>query len=477
MATVSAIPEKTQTKTAMGKVMRYVAQEKKTLFSDGEKSYQLISGQNCVAETAYQEFMATKKQYGKDNGVFFKQFVQSFKPNEKATPQEIHQMGVEFAKYFDGFEVLIATHIDKDHHHNHLIVNSVSYETGLKIQFNEKNLKELRNKSDEICKTFGLEVLASYQKPKVAGINSREYRAALRGDSWKFTLMNVIDHAMTASRNKQEFIGNMGKLGYGVKWIDHYKNITYTLPDGKTKCCDDKLHDEKYLKVQMEDFYKSLVAGTQIKNTSEPSVRSASAGSALEEFFDVRYKQAQGTAPIATIADAALSVADGSRAGGFMEIPDTVSSQGGRISDRYEQGDIRTSDLERYLRRADDGNEASQSDDRTGYFEQPQQNRRYDIEADEGYGEQYDLEDADDITGYDGTDESEGFIPVEAPSEVGADWLDIAGGALYLAKSIENLVNPPENNRQKKKKYVPNSEETKKKNQALGIKDSHEMSM
>ena len=63
MATVSAIPEKTQTKTAMCKVMRYVAQEKKTLFSDGEKSYQLISGQNCVAETAYQEFMATKKQY------------------------------------------------------------------------------------------------------------------------------------------------------------------------------------------------------------------------------------------------------------------------------------------------------------------------------------------------------------------------------------------------------------------------------
>ena len=447
MATVSAIPEKTQTKTAMGKVMRYVAQEKKTLFSDGEKSYQLISGQNCVAETAYQEFMATKKQYGKDNGVFFKQFVQSFKPNEKATPQEIHQMGVEFAKYFDGFEVLIATHIDKDHHHNHLIVNSVSYETGLKIQFNEKNLKELRNKSDEICKTFGLEVLASYQKPKVAGINSREYRAALRGDSWKFTLMNVIDHAMTASRNKQEFIGNMGKLGYGVKWIDHYKNITYTLPDGKTKCCDDKLHDEKYLKTRMEVF------------------------------FDVRYEQAQGTAPIATIADAALSVADGSRAGGFMEIPDTVSSQGGRIPDRYEQGDIRTSDLEQYFRRADDGNEASQSDNRTGYLEQSQQNRRYDIEADEEYGEQYDLEDADDITGYDGTDESEGFIPVEAPSEVGADWLDIAGGALYLAKSIENLVNPPENNRQKKNKQVPESTETKKKNQALGIKDGHEMSM
>lgn len=71
MAVVSAIKAKTQSKTATGKVIAYVIQGKKTLFHDKEtdQKYRLISGQNCVAETAFKEFMATKIQYGKDNGV------------------------------------------------------------------------------------------------------------------------------------------------------------------------------------------------------------------------------------------------------------------------------------------------------------------------------------------------------------------------------------------------------------------------
>lgn len=60
----------------------------------------------------------------------------------------------------------MATHIDRDHWHNHFDVNSVNSETGLKIQINEKGLEELRNRSDEICQQFGLEVLTPYQKPK-----------------------------------------------------------------------------------------------------------------------------------------------------------------------------------------------------------------------------------------------------------------------------------------------------------------------
>ena len=97
MAIVAAIKGRTQSKIALRKIMDYVAQDKKTMFQDPDtnQSYRLISGQNCVAETAYQEFMATKLQHGKDHGAFYKQFVQSFKPGEAATPHEIHQMGLE----------------------------------------------------------------------------------------------------------------------------------------------------------------------------------------------------------------------------------------------------------------------------------------------------------------------------------------------------------------------------------------------
>ncbi|MDR0819016.1 MAG: relaxase/mobilization nuclease domain-containing protein, partial [Oscillospiraceae bacterium] len=173
--------------------MVYVGQAKKTMFTDPNNGarYRLISGQNCVAESAFPEFMATKVQYDKDTGVFYKQFVQSFKPGESANPKDIHQMGVELAEYFKGFEVLIATHIDADHWHNHLIVNSVNSETGLKIQFNEKSLSELRKFSDKICQAHGLEILKPYEKTtQTSGVNTREYRAAARGDSWKFRLMS-----------------------------------------------------------------------------------------------------------------------------------------------------------------------------------------------------------------------------------------------------------------------------------------------
>lgn len=74
-------------------------------------------------------------------------------------------MGIELARRFEGFEVQIATHIDRDHWHNHLIVNSVSCETGLKLQFNEKDLEQLRTLSDEICAAHGLEILKPYEKP------------------------------------------------------------------------------------------------------------------------------------------------------------------------------------------------------------------------------------------------------------------------------------------------------------------------
>lgn len=207
MATFTAIPEKTQNATAMKRVLDYVMQDKKTLYN----GIKLVSGQNCVPESAFQEFMATKHQYGKANGVFFKQYVQSFKPDCGATPEQIHQIGLETAKAFDGFEVVVATHIDRDHWHNHFVVNSVSCETGYKIQINEKGLEELRHKSDEICQQFGLEILKPYQKPEQRSLNQQEYRAALRGDSKKLKLTNVIDYAVAKSRNKKQFIEQMQK--------------------------------------------------------------------------------------------------------------------------------------------------------------------------------------------------------------------------------------------------------------------------
>ena len=81
MAIFTAIPEKTQTAAAMKRVLNYVMQDKKTVI-DGIK---LVRGQHCVPESAYQEFMATKHQYGKAKGVFFKQYDESASHKEVMT--------------------------------------------------------------------------------------------------------------------------------------------------------------------------------------------------------------------------------------------------------------------------------------------------------------------------------------------------------------------------------------------------------
>ena len=82
-------------------------------------------------------------------------------------------------------------------------------------------------------------------------MSSREYRTRLRGNSWKENLAKDIGTAMSYSGSKDEFIRNMSILGYHMTWTDTRKNITFQCPNGK-KCCDDKLHDDKYLKENIE---------------------------------------------------------------------------------------------------------------------------------------------------------------------------------------------------------------------------------
>ena len=249
MATVMYIPEHRQNRFAMRAVINYCMQEYKTF--DNKSKRQLISGVNCDGANAFQEFMATKKVYGKDNGFFFYHYAQSFFPKEKITPEQAHKIALEFAeKAWSGHEVLVATHCDREHIHSHFVINSVGFESGKKLRQSPSTLKQLRKLSDEICIAHGFSVLQPYQGGKNS-MSSREYRARLRGNSWKEKLAKDIDTAMSYSGSKDEFIRNMSILGYHMTWTDTRKNITFQCPNGK-KCCDDKLHDNKYLKESIE---------------------------------------------------------------------------------------------------------------------------------------------------------------------------------------------------------------------------------
>ena len=248
-----------QCANGLKQILDYCTDDKKVLDNSGRK---YVSGVNCTAVDPYSEFMLTKKAYPSDNrngqkDRYFYHYYQSFSPNDNVSRDLVHQIGIEFAeKAWKNNEVIIATHLDKDHLHNHFVINGIDLETGKRLRQGPNTLKELRAISDEICLKYGVDILPPYEKTKLKSPSTNEYRAALNGNSWKFKLAGDIDYVMTLACNKQDFINLMNKLGYDVLWSDDRKHITYSIIGTKLKCRDKTLHEEKYLKENMENEFK-----------------------------------------------------------------------------------------------------------------------------------------------------------------------------------------------------------------------------
>ena len=237
----------TQTRGCMKSVMRYVSQLGKTLW-DGQ---QLVSGIGCQPETAFDEFLSTKLLHHKDGGVQFYHMVQSFPKGADVDPRAVHEAARQLAGYFEGCEILVCTHTDREHIHSHCIINSVNFETGKKIHMADEQIQALRVCNDQICGELGLPKFQKDEQRQSGGMSNAEYYPASKGESWKFELMRVIDECMRCAGNREEFLVLLRSEGYDATWTDSRKNITYVTPDGR-KCRDNKLHIEKYLKENME---------------------------------------------------------------------------------------------------------------------------------------------------------------------------------------------------------------------------------
>ena len=285
MATFTAIKNRGGGKGALGGVLRYTQQEEKTLW-EGQR---LVSGWNCTAQSALSEMQLTKERFRKTDGRQYYHFVQPFSESDNLTPQEANAIGLELAqREFPDFEVLVATHIDTDHLHNHLVVNSVSFRNGRKLHQSAADLQAHRLASDKICTAHSLEILPPPEKQvKQKRMSSREYRSAAKGESWKFRLMDTIDQCMKYAETKDEFISLMESEGYQVRWTDSRKNITYTTPNGM-KCRDDRLHEIKYTKEVMGREFQiraEIISGgietakpIPVSGTAQASSRTREAG-------------------------------------------------------------------------------------------------------------------------------------------------------------------------------------------------------
>ena len=292
----------TQTRGCMKSVMRYVSQVNKTLWN----GQQLVSGIGCQPETAFDEFLSTKLLHRKDGGVMFYHMVQSFPKGANIDPRTAHEAARRLAGYFEGCEVLVCTHVDREHIHSHCVINSVNFETGKKVHIADKQIQALRVRNDQICEELGLPKFQRDGQRQSRGMSNAEYYTADRGESWKFELMRVIDECMRYAGNRDEFLTLLRAEGYDAAWRDSRKNITYTTPDGR-KCRDSKLHIEKYLKENMEaEFeYRAEIDNGGISGTaSKVDGRGAASGDRRDGYREKLEGDARNAGQAVPAADA-----------------------------------------------------------------------------------------------------------------------------------------------------------------------------
>ena len=325
--------------------MRYTMQNKKTE-CDGQ---QLVTGINCQPDSVYADFMTTKRLHHKTDGVLFYHMVQSFPKGEAVDPVTAHAAALKLAEYYEGYEVLVCTHTDREHIHSHFLINSVNFDTGKKLHIAKEQLQELRQRNDHVCVEFSLPVFKPTDgKEKTKTMSIGEYHTAARGQSKKLQLMNIINDCMRHASSREEFIALMESEGYKVRWETSRRNITYTTPSG-WQCRDRLLFGDKYLKEKMEYEFRirtEIIHGRAVGE--EPS-------------------RADGAAHTADAAS--RSASHESRVGGSDERPlhtGVPRGEADRLSQESQRAAGAAPDPDADERTAESG-EASGANERTGW--------------------------------------------------------------------------------------------------------------
>ena len=205
MAVTKTHPIKSTLKAAID----YICNPEKT---DGKL---LVSSYGCAAETADIEFSWTRR-HAIDKGTHLgRHLIQAFEPGE-VTPEEAHEIGMQLAKEILGgkYEFVLTTHIDKNHIHNHLIFNAVSFTDYKHYHSNKRSYHYIRRTSDRICKEHGLSVIIP---GKDKGKSYIEHQAAQAGTSYKAALKKAIDRLIPGSADFEDLLLRLQREGYEIK--------------------------------------------------------------------------------------------------------------------------------------------------------------------------------------------------------------------------------------------------------------------
>ena len=174
-----------------------------------------VSSLNCSVESAYEEMLITKQQYNKTGGILGFHAFQSFVEGE-VTPEQAHAIGVKLAKemWGDRFEVIVSTHLNTKHIHNHFVINSVSFKDGKRYYDKRETYARLRQLSDSLCEEYGLSVLE--EKPcRNSKINyANYYKGYVEKNNYYTTTKEDIDRAIAQAYSYRDFECLMKAMDY-----------------------------------------------------------------------------------------------------------------------------------------------------------------------------------------------------------------------------------------------------------------------
>lgn len=209
-------------KTTLKKAIDYICNGDKT----DDEIY--VTTHLCSRENAHKEFELTKKQFNSRTKTLAPHLIQSFVPKEVSF-EEAHQVGIELCeKILKGkYEFVLATHIDKNHIHNHIIFNSIDVDEGKIYHSYYGSYMNIRNQSDRLCKEHNLSVIDPKTQKEINEIKRRKFvnwydwNEDKRGSSYKSKLQFDIDRTIKQSINWQDFLSKMESYGYEIKYGKH----------------------------------------------------------------------------------------------------------------------------------------------------------------------------------------------------------------------------------------------------------------
>lgn len=192
-------------KTRLDTIIKYIMNGEKT------EKMMYVSGVNCKPDTAIQEMQDTKKRFDKEGGIISYHLIQSFDGKE-VSPKKCHELGLQYAKelFGDEFQCVVATHLNTDNVHNHIIINSVSFKSGNKFYSNREIKDFIRITSDFICRENGLSVIKTPWK------NKGYYKLYAKNNPYMQLVKKDIDNAISISYSYKGFISNLKEKGYYV---------------------------------------------------------------------------------------------------------------------------------------------------------------------------------------------------------------------------------------------------------------------